>query len=557
MNKEEFIAYWTEKLKPWADIQLILSDPSSIDDDQKNDISKLISPIFYSTKELLILFLQLTQGFLINDHDDFDFYFSILEFLIPKIKEFLTSNEIYSIYHKTFNHILLWYYEHDLLNIETIITVSKNDTELFQYFIKEIKEHDEVAYESIFNKYNEVCQFTIAPNFEEKRKSRMNDSLIAKVIQEDNIYDFQNIISSTNLDINSEIPYSIFESCVAVNYSNDMPTLIEFASFFGSIKIFKFLLMQNARISSNIWDYAIHGNNYDIIHLLEDHHVKYLYCVQGAIRYYRYDLFEYFTETQSIEITRDCINRAILNFNLPILIDSNILSSLYDNPNLTSTDEGDWNPLICSSLKSYPIITELLLSIPNINPNVVYKNEFSSPLIISVRNSCFENVKLLCEYKLTNINSIVFNRNALCMAAGVGDVKILQFFLNFSNEMKNSDDLSLKRLKVLNLNFDHLMNPFNWAISNNHLQIVQILYTNPLIKQKMNEKETEIHVNIVITTIVYHFWECFEFLIQSEPQENFDVFSKLLSKRITELKELPESQHAKELFEKEIKRRSE
>ena len=205
MDKEEFILYWTEKLKPWAELQLKLSNISSIDEEMKKDISKIIPPIFYSTKKSLIILLQLTQGFLINEENNLDFYFSILEFLIPKIKEFLTSYEIFSIYHKTFNHILLWYYDHQLLDIETIIEVSKNDCDLFEYFIYDIKEHDEKIYEILNKRFDTQIHYHPLKNFKENREARINETPIAKAIRKDEIDEFQNIISLTNMNINSKI----------------------------------------------------------------------------------------------------------------------------------------------------------------------------------------------------------------------------------------------------------------------------------------------------------------------------------------------------------------
>ena len=51
-------------------------------------------------------------------------------------------------------------------------------------------------------------------------------------------------------------------------------TLINYAAFFGSYQIFKFLQKNGVRITPESWLFAIHGNNFEIIHLLEEKRIK-------------------------------------------------------------------------------------------------------------------------------------------------------------------------------------------------------------------------------------------------------------------------------------------
>ena len=48
-------------------------------------------------------------------------------------------------------------------------------------------------------------------------------------------------------------------------------TLIEYAVFFGSIEIFQFLRLNNIELKPSLWFYAIHGDNAEMIHLLEEY----------------------------------------------------------------------------------------------------------------------------------------------------------------------------------------------------------------------------------------------------------------------------------------------
>ena len=45
-------------------------------------------------------------------------------------------------------------------------------------------------------------------------------------------------------------------------------TLIEYATFYGSIQIFKYLLNNNVGLTESLWMYAVHGQNSEIIDIM-------------------------------------------------------------------------------------------------------------------------------------------------------------------------------------------------------------------------------------------------------------------------------------------------
>ena len=51
-------------------------------------------------------------------------------------------------------------------------------------------------------------------------------------------------------------------------------TLIEYAAFFGSIQIFNYLKLNKISLTPSLWKYAIHGNNAEIIQILEENHFQ-------------------------------------------------------------------------------------------------------------------------------------------------------------------------------------------------------------------------------------------------------------------------------------------
>ena len=50
--------------------------------------------------------------------------------------------------------------------------------------------------------------------------------------------------------------------------------LVEYAAFFGSIQIFKYLLVNQVKLIPSLWIYAIHSRNPEIIHLLEENNIE-------------------------------------------------------------------------------------------------------------------------------------------------------------------------------------------------------------------------------------------------------------------------------------------
>lgn len=55
---------------------------------------------------------------------------------------------------------------------------------------------------------------------------------------------------------------------------NQEVTLIEYASFFGPVQIFKYLYQNGVEKTPLLWIYSIHGDNAELIRILEDHEIK-------------------------------------------------------------------------------------------------------------------------------------------------------------------------------------------------------------------------------------------------------------------------------------------
>ncbi|KAK8881126.1 hypothetical protein M9Y10_003855 [Tritrichomonas musculus] len=145
-----------------------------------------------------------------------------------------------------------------------------------------------------------------------------NEDDLCQIIRNDLIEDFQRYLSKTNLDLSMKIKRSFFETNQLL--IENQPSLIEYAAFFGSVKIFKFLYMNHqVEIKPDIIKYATHGMNYEIIHLIEDkkelfdnieNSMELAYI--EAQKCYDFDLIEYYA--QKVDFKDDDMPLSCYNF---------------------------------------------------------------------------------------------------------------------------------------------------------------------------------------------------------------------------------------------------
>ena len=96
-----------------------------------------------------------------------------------------------------------------------------------------------------------------------------NIDKLSVLIQEDDIESFQRMTSQNNIDIKThEIHLTSFESNKSLR--DEKIHVIEYAAYHGSLKIFKFLLMNDSTFSNKLLKYAVCGGNNEIIHLSEN-----------------------------------------------------------------------------------------------------------------------------------------------------------------------------------------------------------------------------------------------------------------------------------------------
>ncbi|KAK8835796.1 hypothetical protein M9Y10_040619 [Tritrichomonas musculus] len=178
-------------------------------------------------------------------------------------------------------------------------------------------------YPELKNQFSKKDEISIDPelldNYENKREIGQNDSYICRLIRQDLIEEFIKYTTQAGYNLSSFICHSIFETNVYLLKKEDI-SLIEYAAFFGSIQIIKYLVAKGVELTTSLWLYSIHSNNPDLIHFLEDSHLKldedlFDECIKESIKCHHNNFANYFITNRKNEI--ESLNDALPFFDEP------------------------------------------------------------------------------------------------------------------------------------------------------------------------------------------------------------------------------------------------
>ena len=258
-------------------------------------------------KHHLTSFLHLFSSIVDYHHRTINFYdksFQIILFLKDDLKRNYSNLEIFNFFRNNCR-IILFLIEEKIIYVDYLITSmclnftfndyiqKKTFSSKYYYLFPEIK--------PFLDKNCEVyLDSQTQEDIKEQRKVEYADNYILQLVQTDLIDEFISYINKTNFKLNDEIKKSLLETNIFLSNINSLK-LIDYAAFFGSVQIFKYLISRNCEMTPKLMLFAIHGRKPEIIHIIEEKNIIqdekiYKDCLKFAIRCHHNELAHYILE---------------------------------------------------------------------------------------------------------------------------------------------------------------------------------------------------------------------------------------------------------------------
>ena len=330
----------------------------------------------------------------------------ILLLLQDKIKEYYSNIEIFYIFRDN-KRILLFLIKEQIIIFndeiaKEMITGKYHEFKYHLYFTIEYRQffQQNTKNDIIFSDIIDEISKEIPLDFEEKRNIGENDDYICQLIRNDLIDDFISYVNKNNYPLYSTIKPSIYETnkiLLKKTFSNKL-TLIEYAAFFGSIQIFKYLYLNGVELKQSLWFYSIHGDHPEIIQTLIDKNVVISSeeCYKESIKCHHNATAEYIRSNfLSTDDKIDFLEVYLKYYNFVFIQKEKITS----------------NSFIYICKYDYTYIVDLFLQNNAIDINLIYppKNEdhvkfYKTPLIIAIVKKRINIIKLLLKQEKINVN---------------------------------------------------------------------------------------------------------------------------------------------------------
>lgn len=493
-----------EKIEQYERIQtnLMALEPNA-SDDQITEFINSIPPELLSNKEdLMVICEQFSIYGRTKNKTKKRNIFKLFEGIMSSIQKHLNDHSkfFWNITGGLF-YVKLWMYEQGLISIDTIILSIKKDKQylIANYFLPELIEKEPEIFENEI-KHHLKCPYSdeYVQQFKEKRQKYLkwlcesgdfSDPLFKEIETDplkyalitDDIDSFQRIISNSNMDINSRIRESLIQNSHL--WFND-ESLLEFAFENNATKITKFLLMNNAELSDDLFFFALIGYDFDMIHLLESKKPDKFAC--KIMRYSlstwnnemidyvldNYDQYDFLEKTVDINCKNkdeifEIIHAAFTYMNISFIksklipflnkniefVNNNIhdiLNLTFDdqtgfltkeflnNPNIDINYYKDSESLLGRAIeKENAFVIELMLKNEQIDVNKGAFQEFP-PLVFACGNYAdMKIIKLLFNHPDININlrDGIHNLNSFEISIARGNFYALQYFIESNSEL--------------------------------------------------------------------------------------------------------------------------
>lgn len=269
-----------QKIEKMKDLQSKVLDYIDKEEDMEENYEVLCNFIneekIHKNGQDLILLLRLLV-YISNNHRRSNNFFQKIEKILIEYKDeiidYYDNIEIFDIF-KSNKRLILFLLKEDMMIIDDYIFYAMNESykklKYPQYFTPEIKKYAKKKKKE-GKKYSRILK-TIPEDFNEKRLKGENNALLCEMIRNDSIEDFIIFVNQNNYSLNSLIHFSIYETNAVL--MNNQITLIEYAAFYGSLQIFKYLYYNHAQIPPLICNFAVYSDNSELIKFLEENEIK-------------------------------------------------------------------------------------------------------------------------------------------------------------------------------------------------------------------------------------------------------------------------------------------
>ncbi|KAK8840889.1 hypothetical protein M9Y10_027720 [Tritrichomonas musculus] len=280
----------TEKMKSVQSALLdFLDDECSSEENYENFVNITANQKVIEDRHELKLLLRLINNIGSNHRRSSNFtnkIDQILHHFKKEIQNFFSNSEIFEVF-KDNKRILLFLIEEKMMIIDEYVVSRMTSDEYVrknydEYFAPEIKpfltkefiqkfrsENSNLRKEEFIDKIKKE----VPEEFYIKRKEGENENYLCELIRTNQVKEFGVYVNRNNISLESYIKKSIFETNPLLIDESKI-RLIEYASFFGSIDIVRYMQINgNIELTSSMWIYAIHSRNAELIRYLEDSHV--------------------------------------------------------------------------------------------------------------------------------------------------------------------------------------------------------------------------------------------------------------------------------------------
>ena len=264
--------YLTEVSSLQEQIQDFL-DNEAEDDELENIVKYIQDHKFQDDKNKLKELLCMISQIINNFHHSPNFYDKIeqiLKIFTDSFETIFTKSDIINIFGKS-KRILLYFFREKILIPDNTICSYIVDNKKFdytEYFYPEFKDLYNSDIQTLISSKTKEQVLNNFEEFDRKRTIGENDFILCRYIQTDSVDEFIQYTQMNSVSIQDEIPSSIFETNRFL-MKRDV-TFLQYAAFFGSIQIFKYLAFNGADLTGSVRIYAVHGKNTELIHYIEN-----------------------------------------------------------------------------------------------------------------------------------------------------------------------------------------------------------------------------------------------------------------------------------------------